>query len=144
MRTREKSRAVKHLLWAFAFISAGHVRKKKNKSQDLGSKDGGSEAQYRSLFRKTPLLTTERLGVLNLGCSAWRWEVLSLPLWHCGESADRGQEVRQYKVAGIQAGNRLGVNKCLHGRDTWGNRPQSKAAENGGTRLLCPLLSLAS
>lgn len=63
---------------------------------------------------------------LRLFCKA-----LSLPLWPCGESADWGQEVRQRTVVGIQAGSRLGVNKCLHGRDRWGKRLQSKAVEKG-------------
>lgn len=54
-----------------------------------------------------------------------------------GKSADRGQEVRQHQVAGIQTGSRLGVNKCLHGRDRWGQSLQHKAAEKGtaGTPL---------
>lgn len=102
--------------------------KKKTNCKIWEAKVEGVRSILKAFSGKLPLSLCRKAGgtELRLSCKA-----LSLPLWHCGESADCGQEVRQHTVVGIQAGSRLGVNKCLHGRDRWGRRLQSKAAEKG-------------
>lgn len=133
------------MLWVFAFSRKCYKERKQIARSGKQRWRKQDSVQKGNIFREDfPLPYTERLGIQKVGLvyTELRSTVpASVVLWG---STDRGQEVRQHKVAGIQAGSRLGVNKCLYGRDRWEKRLQSKAAEKRRTRLLCPPLSLAS